>query len=95
MIGKTFGRLTVTGEAGFAKAANGRNHRVYTCECTCGTIKLIRRRNLRMGRTNSCGCIKKEGCFKNFRNHIPTTPAPPPPPPPSRFYNPADQRFGR
>lgn len=31
-----------------------------TCECVCGTIKLVNNNNLKQGRTKSCGCIRPQ-----------------------------------
>jgi hypothetical protein len=31
----------------------------WRCQCTCGTIKIVRSEDLRTGRVKSCGCRKK------------------------------------
>lgn len=37
----------------------------WECICDCGNIKLSSGRDLRYGKINSCGCLKKESCSKN------------------------------
>lgn len=63
LIGKQFGRLTVTDFAGFSE--EGRRETLWLCKCDCGTVKTIRRRGLMCGRTNSCGCLKIEMSTKH------------------------------
>jgi hypothetical protein len=48
------GRLTLlhpTGQGSLQK---------WLCRCDCGTLKSIWASNLRQGRTQSCGCLRKE-----------------------------------
>jgi hypothetical protein len=55
LIGKTFGRLTVLKEYS--------NKEYILCECSCscgGKTTSTRREGLLNGRTQSCGCIRKE-----------------------------------
>lgn len=56
LTGRTFGRLTVLGPHGKI----GRRF-WWECRCTCGVTKSICGDNLKSGRTNSCGCLRKEG----------------------------------
>lgn len=57
LIGEKYGKLTVVAEA--PKKA-GRT--AWYCKCDCGNPNLIHvtGNNLRMGKTKSCGCAKKE-----------------------------------
>ena len=55
IIGKKFGRLTVTSLA----YINNYNY-YYNCHCDCGNDIVVLRGNLISGHTNSCGCIKVE-----------------------------------
>ena len=55
MIGGSFGRLTVLGEA---EKKGG--HRRWLCRCTCGNEKVIHQSALRAGLTRSCGCLRRE-----------------------------------
>lgn len=57
LIGKTFGRLTVTGEA---KGIAGKSR--WVCVCTCGVVKEVNGTHLtrRDKPTLSCGCMARE-----------------------------------
>ena len=56
MIGKRFGKLTVTGES------SQRKHKeiVWVCRCDCGSTCYVTGFNLRSGNTKSCGCLHHE-----------------------------------
>jgi len=56
LIGKRFGRLVVIGLDG---VDNGHNRR-WLCKCDCGNEKVILGTLLKNGKTQSCGCLKKE-----------------------------------
>lgn len=51
MIGKRFGKLTVT--------AASERHRYFKCICDCGKEKEVRIDHLTSGATKTCGCSKK------------------------------------
>lgn len=55
LIGQTYGRLTVVGEAP-QKAQGGRQ---WKCQCACGREKIVSHGNLRSGMSKSCGCEKR------------------------------------
>lgn len=55
LIGATFGRWTVLGEAG-----RERRTRKWLCRCECGTTREVRGDNLARGRSVSCGCYPAE-----------------------------------
>lgn len=57
MIDQIFGRLKVKSLSHVDKKYR---HKVWICECTCGTIKSISGISLRRGHTKSCGCLHKE-----------------------------------
>lgn len=61
MIGKQFGRWTVTciDEFSSKKALK------YICKCECGKIKSIAGAELRRGRSKSCGCLQLESVSKH------------------------------
>lgn len=64
MIGQTFSRLTVLGDA--EPISNGANKlRAVLCRCDCGKEKVISQSNLRTGRTRSCGCLVSENARLN------------------------------
>lgn len=52
LAGQRFGRWTVLG-----RGPNVGIHAGWRCRCDCGTEKLIAGRNLRYGRSKSCGCF--------------------------------------
>jgi len=58
-IGKSFGKLTIVGEADRRKYANG--HSVYQvrCTCSCGGEKIARLDRLVDGLVTTCGCGRK------------------------------------
>jgi hypothetical protein len=63
LSGKTFGRLIVISRSGSSK--DGRA--VWLCRCVCGSEKIIIGKELRLGRTRSCGCLIKETSLENCR----------------------------
>lgn len=56
MIGKTFGRLTVTAKAPDYFDGSGRKRVKYVCQCVCGSTSEVLGENLRAKHTTSCGC---------------------------------------
>ena len=64
MIGKIFGRLTIT-----ERGANAGKERRWWCLCECGNIKLIYGLSLRSGATRSCGCLAREVASKINTTH--------------------------
>ena len=61
LTGKRFGKLVVLEEAGFIKKSNGRNSRLWKCQCDCGNICYVQHVYLISGDTKSCGCIRSQG----------------------------------
>jgi len=64
MIGKRFGRLTITSDAPHEKG-----HRSFICKCDCGRSKKVRFGHLKSGDTKSCGCLQKELMSKRTMTH--------------------------
>lgn len=57
MVGKTFGRLTVSGFEGISEGRNA----LWRCVCSCGARGVVvRGSSLRSGKTKSCGCLNRE-----------------------------------
>lgn len=56
MTGKKFGRLTVLERVKVA----GENKAHWLCKCDCGNVKIVSGGHLRLGHTQSCGCLQKE-----------------------------------
>lgn len=52
-IGSVFGRLTVIGSS-----PKRGNNIAWTCTCTCGKTVSVAGTSLRLGRTQSCGCLR-------------------------------------
>lgn len=59
-----FGRLTAIEPA---TSLNGKTR--WRCVCDCGNEKVIRASDLRSGRINSCGCLRREVTSMRARNH--------------------------
>ena len=60
LTNQKFGRLTVL-ERDYSKAKT-----YWICQCECRVIKSVWSRNLRTGRTKSCGCLNKEKTSERF-----------------------------
>jgi len=61
MVGQKHGRLTV-----LARGSNVEITRAtWVCECECGSIVTVQGKKLRSGHTQSCGCFRKEVCWRN------------------------------
>lgn len=58
MIGHTFGRASVLGRAGHTSGKT--KHLTYKCLCACGTQFVAPGNELRRGRVQSCGCLRRE-----------------------------------
>jgi hypothetical protein len=54
MTGQVFGRLTVL-SVSHSVAVRGL---AWHCQCSCGKATVVRARELRLGMTRSCGCLK-------------------------------------
>lgn len=65
LIGKRFGRLSVTSEDKSRRVSNG-NVR-WNCICDCGNELSINGGSLRNGRTSSCGCRNREVAAEKCR----------------------------
>lgn len=66
LIGQKFGRLIVMAEIE-QRASNG--HIRWLCKCQCGTMTIVYDRHLRIGHTQSCGCLQKEAVRKYNTTH--------------------------
>ena len=51
LTGKTFGKWTVTGEAG-RRPYNGET--AWRCKCTCGRYGIVASADLRLGKSRGC-----------------------------------------
>lgn len=59
LIGEQFGRWTVLSKAP-DKVMSGRNWKMWTCKCLCGTVRDVTEQSLVRGVSVSCGCYRKE-----------------------------------
>jgi len=57
--GDTFGRLTIDGPYE-TKMRGQTTLRYFPCVCTCGNKHVVEVQDLRKGKVQSCGCLKKE-----------------------------------
>ena len=57
-IGNIYGELTVIGEA---QTIDKEHRKPWKCLCSCGNITIVRGKDLREGKVNSCDCIKSKG----------------------------------
>lgn len=60
LTGRKFGRWTVVAFAG-RRGNIPTGQSLWECECECGQKKTVLYSSLMSGRSNSCGCIRKEG----------------------------------
>src|SRR6266508_728705 len=65
LVGRKFGRLTVTGRAG----NDGHGHAMWACLCECGTTITVARGALRTRETQSCGCLKRQRTRETHTTH--------------------------
>lgn len=65
LTGQKFGRLTVMGKQD--KTKDG--HALWECLCDCGTVVVVRGRELRNGHTKSCGCLRKIRLSESHKTH--------------------------
>lgn len=65
VVGKRFGRLTVTGFVGTKGDAGKR----AICKCDCGAVKEVYVYSLTRGATKSCGCYNVEAARQRSTTH--------------------------
>lgn len=71
-----YGRLTVVSLWGFRHSLwrdrNGKRHESsasrWHVECDCGQKRIVFSKNLRQGRSKSCGCYQKEVAAKQLKD---------------------------
>lgn len=56
IIGHTFNRWTITSPAG----SDFRGQALVHATCNCGTERVVNARNVKSGKSKSCGCLKTE-----------------------------------
>lgn len=65
LTGQRFGRLVIERYHG---RSNDR-HPLWACACDCGDKATVLGKNLKNGRTRSCGCLKRETDASKFTTH--------------------------
>ena len=65
LTGQKFGRLTVLSRLKDDK----RKEALWLCKCDCGKLVKVYSYTLRIGRTKSCGCWKRDNSKKMFSTH--------------------------
>lgn len=63
--GQTIGQFTIIKFVGRDKYKSA----LWECQCSCGTIKIIRVSSLKSGAIKSCGCFKKSHLISISTNH--------------------------
>ena len=59
LTGQRFGKWTVIRRAENPNYSDA----VWLCRCDCGTVRIVRGKDLRYGKSKSCGCLRvKHGC---------------------------------
>lgn len=61
LTGWTFGRLEVLKRSPeLRRSPCGSTSPAWICRCACGAICVVEGRSLVLGRTRSCGCLRRE-----------------------------------
>ncbi len=60
LLNKTFGRLTVISRAPNPGTRKNSTDAYWNCQCFCGKMTVVRSYALTIGKTKSCGCLKRE-----------------------------------
>lgn len=60
LTGQKFGKLTVLKRIDDHITKGGQHFTMYLCKCDCGNKIKVSAHRLRQGKTQSCGCLKKE-----------------------------------
>ncbi len=69
LTGNRYGRLVIVERAESRITNSGQTKTMWKCLCDCGNTKIIAAADLKSGRVNSCGCLKKELLAKrNFHD---------------------------
>lgn len=56
LIGRTFGAFVVLEEAPPKIRANGKKVRMWKCQCSCGNVRYLNKREIDTEKRKSCGC---------------------------------------
>ena len=67
LTNKTFGRWTVLYEVAPHITPKGRKERKWYCVCSCGNERDVRQALLTSGKSQSCGCMRKEHVAETWK----------------------------
>lgn len=70
LTNQTFGRLTVLYRDIEAEKLKKDRHAIWKCKCECGNEVSVVGKDLRTGKTQSCGCLQKERTSKSNSNQL-------------------------
>lgn len=66
LAGQRFGRLIARERI---EIINGKKDSKWRCECDCGNTAYVKLGDLKMGKTQSCGCYKHQGAKQKIKKH--------------------------
>jgi hypothetical protein len=67
LLHSRFSMLTVVGYSGVGYDSRGKTGRLWRCKCDCGEFIITRANSLLMGKTRSCGCLRRDKASARFR----------------------------
>jgi hypothetical protein len=70
LTNQTFGRLTVLYRDIKTEALKKDRHAIWRCKCSCGNEVSVVGKDLRTGKTQSCGCLQKERTSQSNSNNL-------------------------
>lgn len=68
LTGQRFGRLVAQAIQAH-RQPNGKSVRKWACLCDCGNVTVVHAVSLRIGQTQSCGCLQREAASARFKKH--------------------------
>lgn len=70
LTNQKFGRLTVLYRDKEAEKKRKGRHAMWKCQCECGNFVSVVGKDLRYGKTASCGCLQKERTSKSNQSNL-------------------------
>ena len=70
LTGQKFGRLTVLYRDTETEKLRKDRHAMWKCQCDCGNYTTVIGKDLRAGKSQSCGCLQKERTSKANGNQL-------------------------
>lgn len=69
IIGQVFGKLRVIRKDSDFYFPSGSHSEKYLCECECGNLVVVGRKNLLSGNSKSCGCQRLDASVRRLTTH--------------------------